>query len=288
MAVIWLALANGFPAGLYCRQHSCSTIASSVSPQSRMSCLCGACHLRNIPLSCLHRATSSWQTSACAKRAFPWPIPPARSVGRQRSVVDGSDCSDFGCEFLITGFFDNASALFFTSTWLPRSWGSSRTTTRWTGGAWGRCCMRCCMVWWVMASITLIPQLSQTSFCQVHLLNGLSGRPNTAPYWISARTLTQNKKINRALTRCFASVLSVLLWHSGSHTSTDDERHVFFSLSFPFSSPRSTAGTRMKCMTTFSTSPWWCVPVLPPLPGLCSKACWRKRAHTDWVLGMIL
>lgn len=71
-----------------------------------MSCLCGACHLRNIPTSSLHRATSSWQTSACARRAFPWPIPPARFVARQRSVVEPSDWV-WICK---TGLFDHVSA----------------------------------------------------------------------------------------------------------------------------------------------------------------------------------
>lgn len=168
MAVIWLALANGFPAWPCLESEGALNgsgravlpptflLNNSVLPNSphpgRMSCLCGGRHLRNVPVSCLHRATSSWQTSACARRAFPWLIPPARSAGRQRLVVEPSDCTDSGCEFLKRDFFDNICALLFTSTWLPRSWGSSRTTTRWTGGAWARCCMRCCMVWWAMAS----------------------------------------------------------------------------------------------------------------------------------------
>lgn len=41
-------------------------------------------------------------------------------------------------------------------------------------------------------------------------------------------------------------------------------------------------------MTTFSTSPWWCDLALPPPPGLCYRACWRRRARTGWALGMIL
>lgn len=44
----------------------------------------------------------------------------------------------------------------------------------------------------------------------------------------------------------------------------------------------------MKCTTTSSTSRWRCVLGRPAQPGLSSRACWRKMAHTDWGLGMTL
>lgn len=60
----------------------------------------------------------------------------------------------------------------------------------------------------------------------------------------------------------------------------------FSFLSYP--SHHSTAGTLMKCTTTSSTSRWRCVLVHPAQPGLSSRACWRKMAHTDWDPGMTL
>lgn len=98
---------------------------------SRMSCLCGACHLRNMPVSCLHRATSSWQTSACARRAFPWPTPPARSAGRQRSVMVPSDCSASWGEFLKRDFL---TMYLPSSSPVPGSWGPEEAAVWQHGG----------------------------------------------------------------------------------------------------------------------------------------------------------
>lgn len=49
-----------------------------------------------------------------------------------------------------------------------------------------------------------------------------------------------------------------------------------------FHSLHSTAETPMRCMTTSSTNPWWCVPERPTRPGPSCRLYWRRTAHTDW------
>lgn len=57
---------------------------------------------------------------------------------------------------------------------------------------------------------------------------------------------------------------------------------------FSYFSHHSTAGTHMRCMTTFSTSHWQCAQVHPAQLGPFCRACWRKMACIGWGLGTIL
>lgn len=142
------------PAGPRCRQHSCSTIESSVppeqnellvwrmSPKKRPRVLSSQGHIILTDFGLCKEGISLTDTTS--------------TFCGTPEVGGGSEWLQWFRVWISKIDFLTISLLLIISTWLPRSWGSSRMTTRWTGGAWGRCCMRCCMVWWAIASNTLM------------------------------------------------------------------------------------------------------------------------------------